>query len=105
FWSRRLVAQRAVRAERVVVVSPATDQDFSFAHGVEDLPVEHLVAQLAIEALVVAVLPWRAGLDVERLHADPAKPFPHNIGGKLRAIVRSDMRRRAVPSEQIGEHR
>ena len=36
---------------------PALDQDTGLGHCVEDLPVEQLVPELAIEGLVVAVLP------------------------------------------------
>jgi len=56
------------------VDAPALDQDDRFLQRVEDLPVEQLVPQLAVEALIVAVLPWRARLDVEGLHTDPTEP-------------------------------
>ena len=47
-WS---VAKRRVRADRVVVVPPAFDDDLGFLERVEDLAVEQLVAQLGVEAL------------------------------------------------------
>ena len=54
---RRPVSQAAVRAYGVVVVSPGFDQNLGFLEGVEDLPVQELVAQPRIETLNVAVLP------------------------------------------------
>lgn len=86
----RPAAERAVWTQRVVVLSPTFDEDGGFPQRVEDLPVQELVPELAVEAFVVAVLPWAAWLDVERLHADPAKPVVHGMGGKLRAIVHPD---------------
>ena len=48
----------------VVVLSPALDEDLGLEEGVEDLTVEELVAQLAIKAFIVAILPGASGLDV-----------------------------------------
>ena len=67
--------------------SPTPDDDLGFPHRIEDLPVEQLVPELAIERFIVAILPWRARLDVKRLHPDPAEPVPHGRCRKLRAIV------------------
>jgi hypothetical protein len=49
------------------VVSPSFHHDLCFLEGVEDFAVERFVAQLAIEAFAIAVLPGTARLDVERL--------------------------------------
>ena len=38
--------------------APALDQDERFLESVEDLTVEQFISELAIEALVVSVLPW-----------------------------------------------
>ncbi len=38
--------------------APALDQDDRFLESVEDLPVEQLVPQFAVEAFIVAVLAW-----------------------------------------------
>jgi len=46
---------------------------------VEDLAVQELVPQLAVEALVVSVLPRTTGLYVERLHTEPGEPPPHEL--------------------------
>jgi hypothetical protein len=47
---------------------------------VEDLAVQELVVERAIEALVIAILPRRALRDVERLHADLLEPLPGTPG-------------------------
>ena len=67
------------------------DDDARLLQGEEDLAVEQFVAQLAIEALAVAILPGAAGLDVEGLRADPCEPLAHDLGGELRAVVRTHM--------------
>lgn len=70
---RRPVPQGAVRSHSVVVIPPAFDQDLRLLERVEDLRVQQLVPQLAVERLDVAVLPRAAGLDKQRLHA-PSSP-------------------------------
>ena len=67
--------------------APSFDQDLSLSQGVEDFSVQELVTHRAVEALAVAVLPWAARRDVERLHADLRQPFLHGIGDELGAVV------------------
>lgn len=96
-----------MRATRVVMLSPAFDEDGCLPQGVEDFSVQQLVSELAVEGFVVTILPWRSGLDVERLHTDPAQPVADGMGGKLRAIVGSDMIGWTVTLEQVrqdGQH-
>ncbi len=50
--------------------APALDQDVSLAERCEDFSIQQLVAQLRIEALIVAILPRAAGLDIEGLHIE-----------------------------------
>ena len=51
FWCRRLVSERRVGPDRVVVASPAFDDDLGLAQSVEDLSIEQLIAKACIEAL------------------------------------------------------
>src|SRR3954462_2244451 len=64
--SRRLVAQRPMRAHAVVMASPAFDHNSGLLEGVEDLAIQQLVPQPRIERLHIPVLPGRAPLDVGR---------------------------------------
>ena len=66
---------------------PSLDQHLSLAERGKDFPVEQVVAQFGIETLIVSVLPRTAWLDVERLHANPAEPGAHRLGGEFAAIV------------------
>jgi len=54
----------------VVVVTPALEEYPRLLKRVEDLAFQQLVLQFAVQALDGAVLPRRAGLDAQRLHAD-----------------------------------
>ena len=87
----------------IVQPSPLLDEDDSLGQCVEDLSVQELVSELAVEALVVAVLPRTSGLDVERLNTESGQPSPHELGRGLRAVVRAQMLGRTVASEEIGQ--
>ena len=76
-----------MRPDGVVMPTPSLDQHLSFLERVEDLAVEQLVSELAIEGLIEAVLPRAAGLDKEGLDLDPGKPGSNDLGRELRAIV------------------
>ncbi len=105
FRSRRSVAEAAVRADRVVVPPPGLDQHLGFGQAVEDFAVEQLVAQRAIEAFVVAVLPGRRGRDVKRLHANLGEPFLHRRRDKLAAVIGPDVCWRPARDEQFRQRR
>ncbi len=92
-----------MRPHRVVVNPPTIDQDLGFTQRVEDLAVEQLVSEFAVEALDVPVLPWTPGLDVQRGHAHFAQPVPHHIGGELRSIIRANIFRYAPRGHQPGQ--
>jgi hypothetical protein len=55
-----------VRSGGVVLVPEAVGEVPSLREGREELDVQQLVCQLAVEALDVSVLPGAAGLDGER---------------------------------------
>ena len=46
-----------MRSEGVVVVPPTLDQNLGFLQSEEDLAVQALIPELAVEALVVAIFP------------------------------------------------
>lgn len=59
-----------VGPDGVVVAPPHLDQHPRLGEAVEDLVARQLVTQRAVDALVIAVLPWQAWRDVERLYAN-----------------------------------
>jgi hypothetical protein len=69
------------------VAPPGLDQDLGLSQAEEDLAVEQLVAQLAVKALAVAVLPRTAGLDIGGLRADGGDPLSQGDRDELRAVV------------------
>ena len=91
-------------SDRIVQAPPLLDEDNGLRQRVEDLAVQELVPQLAVEALVVAVLPRTARFDEERLHTESGQPSPHELRRELRPVVRAQMLGRAVAHEQVGEH-
>jgi len=72
----------------IVLLPPALDEDLGLQERIKNLTVEKLVTELSVERFVVAVFPWAAWLDVERFHADLFQPFPYDLCGKLRPVVR-----------------
>ena len=85
------------------MLAPVFDQHLCLLQRVEDLPVEQLVAQFTVDALIVAILPWRTRLYEQCLYANPWQPFPDRDGGELAAIVGADMIRWTVPGEQVSQ--
>jgi hypothetical protein len=47
-----------MRSHGIVGAAQAPDDDLRFIEAVEELPVDKLAAELGIEALSIAVLPW-----------------------------------------------
>ena len=78
-------------------------EHFCLQHGGEGLPVQELVAKAAVEAFAAGVLPWAAGLEVERLAAAPCDPLPHRQRHALGAVVAADELRRAPAAEAEGK--
>ena len=93
-----------MRPNRVVVASPALDDDLGLAQSVEDLAVEQLIAKASVEALDVAVLPRAAALDVSGLGTDSRDPFLHGLGDELRSVVGSDVSGDAPQDEEVGQN-
>src|SRR3989440_1063320 len=93
-----------MRPDRIVVASPALDDDLGLAQTVEDLAVEQLIAKAGVEALDVAVLPRTASLDVSGLGADSCDPFLHGLGDELRSVVGADVTGDAAQDEEVGQN-
>ena len=101
----------------VVVPPPSFDEHLGFLQRVEDLSIQQLISEFAVETLVEAVLPRapvrptyaaplapRFGLtNEERLHIDPTEPFTNRFGGELRSVVGADVIGWATVCEHLGE--
>src|SRR5665213_2282792 len=83
-------------------MAPLADDDLGFLQAVEDLTVEQLVAQLAVEAFTIAVLPRTARRDVEGLSTDARQPLPHDLGRHLGGVIGSDVLRNAAGHHDVG---
>ena len=100
-WGRRAVAKRAMRPFGVVEAPPLLDEDLCLLQRIEDFHVQALVSELAVEAFAVAVFPWRARLDIERLDVQPIEPAPHGLRDKFSAVIRSDVIGHAMLDKEI----
>src|SRR2546421_2951890 len=88
---RSPVADRCMWPHRVVVTTPAFDDDLRLSQRVEDLAIKQLVAQPGIKTLDEPVLPRAARCDVGGLCSDGTDPLLHRLGNELRAIIGTNM--------------
>ena len=95
FWGGRAGAEGAVGPDLVVLAAPALDEDLGLGQGGEDLRVETLVAERAVEGFQIPVLPGTARCDAERGHAEPLQP---GAQGGRRAALHEERRQ---PGEDV----
>ena len=76
--------------EGVVVDPPRLDDAASFAKPVEQMLVEALVTQPAIERFHERILCRLSGCDVVPFDPSVLHPFQDRVTGQLRAVVRDD---------------
>ena len=86
-FERRQVAERGVWSDGVVVVAPEGDLAARVAQGVEDLFIQQLVAQAAVEAFDEGVLLWLAGIDVMPGDVVLVCPLQDGATGELGAVA------------------
>ena len=84
-------------------VSPIARSGSALAQAVEDLPIQHFIAEAGVEALAIAILLGWAGLDISCPGADSADPIPDGQGYELWPIVEADESRHATQDEQVGQ--
>src|SRR5215218_2061680 len=87
--SRWSAAQRGMGPDRIVMPSPAFDDDLSLLQGGEALAIQQLVPKPSIKAFHVPVLPRRAPLDVRRLGPNRRDPRLHGFGYELGPVIRA----------------
>lgn len=76
-----------MRPDLVVVAPPVSDDLACLGKRGEPVLVEALVAELAVEALDVAVLHGLAWIDQQVLDVVPLRPGDEGPTGELRAVV------------------
>src|SRR5512137_955349 len=89
-----------MRPDIIVFQAPPFNEHLSLFQGIEDLTVEPLIPQLAVETLNEAILPGASRLDIQGLNPDAAQPVSNRFGRKLRAVVRTDVLRNAMPDKK-----
>src|SRR5690606_19723468 len=100
---RGQVVQAAVRTHGVVVPPPGLDHDACLAPGTEPFDVQAFVAQPAVEALVRAVLPGLARIDMYGLDLVVGEPLQDRQTDELRPVVAADECWDAALAHQPGE--
>src|SRR3954466_3051847 len=90
------VGERCARSDRVVVTTPALDDDLRLAKAVEDLAIEQLAPAPCVDRLDVPVLPRAARSDVGGLGSDRRDPLLDGLGDELRALIGADVARHAA---------
>src|ERR1044072_5943171 len=101
---RWAIAQAAVRTQPIVMIGPPAGDAAELFEAGEDLAVEQIIAQTAIEPFDIAILPGAPGLDVQGGHAETAQPLPHRMSDELGTVVGPDILGWSMFDEQIGQH-
>src|SRR6266498_1094899 len=93
-----------MRPDVIVMAPPDFDEDASFGAAAEPFHVQAFVAELAVEALVVAVLPRLARIDQGGVDLRFGEPFQDRLTHELGSVVRAQEHRRAAHANQAGEY-
>ena len=87
----------------IVMSAPLFNDDPRLLQAVEDFAVEQFVAQLAVEAFAIAVLPRTARCNEQSFCPDLSEPIPDNLGGHLGAVVGPNISGDALSQHHIGK--
>ena len=66
------------------MLPPTLDEHLGFEQRVEQLAVEQLIAELAVEGFDVAIFPMTSWFDEQCLYFDALKSIANLVGGELR---------------------
>ena len=84
-----------MRPDVVVLFEPLIDDGLGLSCCCEPFSVKHFTTQRSVEAFVVAILPGRAGIDVDGLDTDLDEPFLK--GSDVNSGPLSDLRYSGFP--------
>lgn len=93
-----------MRPDMIVMMPPLLQNNLRFLEGVERFSVQAFIPQTPVEALVVAILPWAAWLNVESFDAQLREPRLDGFCCKFRSVVRADMIRYPACDKQISQN-
>ena len=92
-----------MRPDRIVVTSPALDDDLSLSKREEDFAIQQFIPQTGVEALDEAVLPGASRCDVCGAGTNSRDPVLDSFGDELWTVIRSNVPRHAAQDEQVGQ--
>ena len=98
-FERGAIVEARMWPHCIVMATPDFDEDESFAAAAEPLQVQALIAQLAVEALVGAVLPGFARIDEGGLDVAPSSHF--STATLMNSGPLSDRRKAGAPRSLI----
>ena len=98
------VAYAAVGPLLVVEADPVGDDDASFGERIELLAVEAFVTEAGVKGFDLAVLPRRAGVDVEGADTAVGQTVADSAGDKLGPVVGADVLKGSMGLDGLGEH-
>src|SRR4051812_37248894 len=100
----RNAAKAAVGPDLVVVLPPDSDRGTSLMQRLEPVLVQAFVAELAVEALDVAVLHWPSRLDQNVPNAVCLRPRHESPTGELGAVVGANGHWIAAEPRRLVQH-
>src|ERR1700692_3908894 len=93
-----------MRSDLVVLTPELLDRDLRIDSVSEPLHTQALIAELAVERFVIAVLPGFSRIDVCGVEVRLKQPAQYRPRYKLRSVVRSQVLRAAVNADQFTQH-
>ena len=67
----------------IVLLPPLFDKHLRFFDGIKYLAVKHLIPQLAIETIIIPILPLTTWFNIQGPYSDTAQPVTHCFSCKL----------------------
>lgn len=92
-----------MRSHGIVMAAPDLDEDVGLGAAAEVFHAEALVAELAVEAFVVAVLPRLAGVDQRGVNLGFGEPLQDGVAHELGSVIRPQEGWRALRADQAAQ--
>ena len=92
-----------MRPDGIVVTPPLLDHNLRFRARSKPFKAQAFISELAVEALVRAILPGLAGIAERYVHAVLCGPRQDGLRYELWAVVRTQVTRRTMKADQLGQ--